>query len=267
MQPRAQFLVFEVSSQSYLQFAHLINIREVHSIQVIISQNLFTNISLTGPIINIEGLANTSSQLILVTDNRFHLVHSYVGEAVMRVRRSFATLSEASTSAWINSDPLLRYLSFGGGVAIEANNFSEIVGCPTTDTGLIELQAIDMRPELVGARAQSASLKLLDLYEPIQSLLNETNYNQILSLLSANEPRAKVSATTDGTEYTFNLLSTSFKGNHYTNLSMGVSSKLEDSLIRGSLIKLNNFLAVDFKDERFENVGAFTQEHLTQVTA
>ena len=35
--------------------------------------------------------------------------------------------------------------------------------------------------------------------------------------------------------------------------------------LRGSLIKFNGIMAVDFKDENFYNIGAFTLEHLNYV--
>lgn len=72
---------------------------------------------------------------------------------------------------------------------------------------------------------------------------------------------------TEFESFTLDLLSTRFIGNTYVNLSLGVASDATtmNKMHRGSLIKLNQIMTVDFQDETFINVGSFTVEHFQAV--
>ena len=43
---------------------------------------------------------------------------------------------------------------------------------------------------------------------------------------------------------------------------MGVAAAIDGNIQRGSLLKFTNVLAVDFQDETFLNVGAYTDEQM-----
>ncbi|TNV88127.1 hypothetical protein FGO68_gene3291 [Halteria grandinella] len=267
--PRAQFQIYEVSQLAMFQFVHLINIRNMKQAKIIIADNLFKNLSLTGPVINIEGEENSNGQLIALFRNTFELIHSYVGTNVMKIQRQFSNLSQPSNYPWIHPETNFHdqrtYVEYGGGILVKNNTFSEIVGCPTTETGLISLQVLDLRPE--AGWTQSSSFKLYDIYPPNESYLKYDNMNELLTYLEEDDDEITIHYDLEvgGDKLAFRLSSALFTGNHYENISIGVTQKLDQTFIRGSLIKLYNILSVDFRQETFINVGAFTLEHLSQV--
>jgi hypothetical protein len=60
------------------------------------------------------------------------------------------------------------------------------------------------------------------------------------------------------------------KGNTYTNISMGSNAFVQsfsskEGQVAGSLMKFINIHAVDLIDENYINIGAFTNEHMTEV--
>ena len=127
-----QYQMYLTDSNTYIQFFHLLNMRNLTQTTILISNNLFYNLSLAGPLINIASSNVTNQQTIALVNNTFNLIHSYIGTAVMSVMRYYSD----------ESDNLIGY---GGGVLMQGNNFSEIVGCPAVDTGLIFFGVMDQK--------------------------------------------------------------------------------------------------------------------------
>lgn len=92
---------------------NLINVRNIRNITIVIADNLFSNISLTGSLINIEGAIGVRTQQIMLLRNTFNLIHSYAGGAnVLMIQRRMGNLSFES------NDPMLAYAEYGGNILI-----------------------------------------------------------------------------------------------------------------------------------------------------
>ncbi len=65
--------------------------------------------------------------------------------------------------------------------------------------------------------------------------------------------------------YILKTATTQITENTYTNLSMGVSVKVDNQQFRGVLHKFNNIMSVEFSKESYTNIGSFTLEHLNDV--
>ena len=147
---------------------------------------------------------------------------------------------------------------------IRGNIFSEIVGCPSVDTGLIYYGVATtvtsdknsktfMRNYVMPSNIYF-SQNYPTVVNVITTMLGLQYYNYIVPLhikyLAVNE--------------IVQLYVSEVKQNKYYNLSMGVGEQVDKTELPpyGSLFKFVNVLALDMVDEYFLNIGAFTVEHL-----
>lgn len=114
--------------------------------------NSIDRTSLTGPLLYFEGTKNKTDQRIVIAFNNLSYVHGYSSANFAQIVRYFYGLDydpDDPTTANIDlsdydSDAYLanyyRLMTFGGGVLVQGNTFSHIVGCPSVDTGLISFK-------------------------------------------------------------------------------------------------------------------------------
>ena len=115
----------------------MINLRNLGNCTVVVAGNTFTNLSLTGALINFEGLPDVRTQKLLILRNSFNLIHSYLGPTIIKVERYF------TDNITKESDTTLAYAQYGGSFLLQGNSFSEIGGCPAVETGLILMGVVD----------------------------------------------------------------------------------------------------------------------------
>lgn len=116
---------------------------------IVISDNIFKNMSMSGPVIFASSYSLTYSTSLFVTNNTFELIYSYIGPAAIQMSRVYNRITSKYLMNYrppeLGNDPnnlstIFEYAMYGGNILIEKNTFIDIVGCPqTVDTSLIYL--------------------------------------------------------------------------------------------------------------------------------
>ncbi len=70
---------------------------------VVIAENKFESLSLTGPLIYFEEMNDKNASFLVLFKNNFNNVHSYLGPAILDVRRNY-TIIEVRTFDGFFSD-------------------------------------------------------------------------------------------------------------------------------------------------------------------
>ncbi|TNV88104.1 hypothetical protein FGO68_gene7381 [Halteria grandinella] len=268
--PQANILTSMIWGDPYFQQTHLINIKDnTNSSRVIIMNNTFFNVSIAGPLIHMQERRGFSTNQYLIVGNNFKMIHSYINSNVITILRINVDNSgmdpyfKANNRTWSQQELNLIARSFmGGNILIKKNTFTEIAGCQSV-SALIMVGVIN--------NFMSNSLNLpqeihdngLDSFgnstQFLQSILNDTFINLV--------PNVKLTIRTSKypESLTLHRQVAIFQENRYTNLSMGVASSMGGIDKKGGLIKLVNVAKALIQQERFENIGGFTGEHLNDV--
>ena len=128
------YILYETDTVLYYQFGHLINVKGITNTTLLITDNVFRNLSVGGPLINFREQTDSYSSNLALYNNSFNLIMGYLGTNVLQVIREFSYLNRYDNGSVVN------YFQLGGGILIQANNFSEIGGCySSVDTSLVSI--------------------------------------------------------------------------------------------------------------------------------
>ena len=90
-----------------------------NSTNITIYNNTFSKISVTGPLIDIRGNENASQIFVLVIQNTFANIQTYLSATIMHI----------SKREYTNQNYALLLMKYGGGTLIYSNYFYNIAGC------------------------------------------------------------------------------------------------------------------------------------------
>ncbi|TNV88142.1 hypothetical protein FGO68_gene675 [Halteria grandinella] len=263
------------SKDLYYQLTHLISVKNVTKSSVAIAGNTFMNISISGPLINLQETRGMAWNKFILMNNTFRYIHGYINTNVVQIIRENEDnpgnefLDDPHKYNWIEPyDNLVRRSFMGGNIHFSHNNFSDISGCPTVAAGLI----------LIGALHYTNHTESIALNSPLE--INDNGFETYLTqqygwLSSIISPAfatryKRLTQAIDLGKFgiiQLNRQVARFEHNIYLNLSMGVSRNASDQTFnyKGSLIKLINVVRAEFNFESFTNIGGYTVEHSRQL--
>ena len=132
------------------------------------------------------------------------------------------------TGTYTGNEPLYNYFQFGGGILIQANQFSAISGCPYLDTTLVSLNlnysqgVSDLPSSWLLNRVAPTGIEIV--FENFNNYNVFSNVSQALQLFSTNIVVPRKTFLYHGNSITINPIVTEFLGNKYSDISMALNS-------------------------------------------
>lgn len=108
--------------------------------------NTISYTSLTGQLVFIDCAKNESTQSLIFAKNTVSYLHGYMGTVVLKFIRYFLYSNKARDGSIVlnqheslDASSFQSYAIFSGGITLQDNIFSHIVGCTTVDTTVFNI--------------------------------------------------------------------------------------------------------------------------------
>lgn len=108
-----------MASESYYQLTNMINVKNVSYSLLLINNNNFTNLSISGPLVNFHEMRGSFSTPVVIVNNTFNYIHGYISTNVIHIIREVVDrnpepiLYPYDYDLVKMDDPSYRYLTAG----------------------------------------------------------------------------------------------------------------------------------------------------------
>ncbi|TNV88120.1 hypothetical protein FGO68_gene12501 [Halteria grandinella] len=258
----------------YLQINHLLSVMNVTATLVIINDNDFRNISITGPLINLAEQPSYFTTAFIIANNDFSTIQGQVNSNILQITRSIITDIDyrqgyvyppnVDMQPWHQYERLNNYV-LGGSIIIMGNSFNHICGAENVDASIM----------LIGVRHN-----IHDDYANMRGHFPVMKENYFNIAIDFN----KIWLQQEQPDYYFKDISithpkigeihllrmgVNISGNTYQNICMGrernktTLDPSEKTYIRarGSLASFNFIPQVHMYNETFIDIGAFSYNY------
>ncbi|TNV88081.1 hypothetical protein FGO68_gene9455 [Halteria grandinella] len=249
-----------------IQLTHLISIKQVRNSLVLIANNSFSNLTMSGPIIHIEERRGRAWTPIIIARNNFTMIHGQINSNIINIIRDiswkiyeYSHITQDLTPLGLTLEPIYMffysYCQYGGSIVISQNRFSYIAGCPDVDAGVLSI-SVKQETQKFETLPESYARNHVLYRDFSQGALFD--YQWMEEKLYFASPVIHVPSA--GGYIFYNRSGVNISGNEYANVSMGAQRMQDNHNIVGALIKVVNVVTTQISGEKYVNVGAHTTE-------
>ncbi|TNV88067.1 hypothetical protein FGO68_gene15729 [Halteria grandinella] len=262
----------------YLQINHMISVMNVTATLVIMNDNVFRNISISGPLINLAEQPGYFTTAFIIANNNFSTIQALVNSNILQITRSKIDY-EYPLVAYPNVDMQPWYQTFnldhqqlGGSIVIIGNTFNDICGGENVDASVM---LIGVRHDLVDDYTNKRGhFPVMDKQYFTKEFLYDTYYkyaDYYFKDVSIVHPQIG--------EIHLVRMGVNISSNTYSNICMGpevyekiiyqniLENKIFNKFIkaRGSLASFIFISQVHIYNETFIDIGAYSQNYSDQL--
>ncbi|TNV88029.1 hypothetical protein FGO68_gene8850 [Halteria grandinella] len=257
----------------YVQMNHMISIYYVSYSLVIINDNLFKNLSMSGPVIHLEDMYGKYHTPFVIARNIFTIIHSYLNSNAITIMREFSPDYDnynmvdctpdwvgCFLSIWDSNSPKIYSNGLAGTILVLNNTFSQICGCPQVDASVLLVATRQVREsydEPLGVE-RSHSDYLGHWYVGAYFAPSYYEEENLYFVDRRIEHLALGSLS-------FHKMAANISGNVYTNISMGVERVRSALTYKGTLLSFMNLGQAQVNFETYNNIGAFTVANSNRI--
>ncbi|TNV88112.1 hypothetical protein FGO68_gene1764 [Halteria grandinella] len=250
--------IYSNLSEPFTQQTHLISVQKFRNSLIIIANNTFRNISLSGPVIHIQEKEKGFESAFIIANNSFDMIHGLINGNVINIIRDqfgnglvtypFPKYQDLINPASLQNNYGPQNSMYGGNILIAKNLFSNICGCQEVDVSVISVAAINN----YGLYQQRNSVTNRCYPETIfnYNYLNESQYFKNISIQHPFLGQLKLLRT--GVNIT---------GNTYINVTLGSDRFQLLDITKGGLMKFQNVARISITNEYYENIGSVTGDY------
>ncbi|TNV88050.1 hypothetical protein FGO68_gene16004 [Halteria grandinella] len=257
--------------EPYAQQHHLISIANVTDSLIVINHNTFQNISLSGPLINLEEQPGQITTPFIIANNIFETVMGFLNSNVIQIARQifitgsgididykflapFVDMKPDFEDLFEKESYSLQMLQGGGNIIIMGNQFNEICGQTKVDAAIM---LIGVRHDISYQRANFMNnfpiLSIEYFKDRFKSLSTEGLEELLFKDVRINHPRIG--------EISLRRIGVNISGNIYSDICMGADKYyynwFEDTTdldARGALARFYFIPQVNLFNETYVNI-------------
>ncbi|TNV74908.1 hypothetical protein FGO68_gene4785 [Halteria grandinella] len=250
----------------YHQINHLISVVNVTATLVILNDNIFRNLSISGPLINLAEEPGYFTTAFIIANNDFSITQALVNSNILQITRSVTKINtypyvhpaNVDMYSWTQYMRLDKYL-LGGSIIVMGNKFNDICGAENVDASIILIGVRhDIHDDYASKRGHFPVMQETYFKFEFQNTYNEPqNYFKDISI---THPLLG--------EIQLVRMGVNISGNTYQNICMGPeifgainSFQKEPLKARGSIASFNFIPQVLMYNETYIDIGAFSYNY------
>ncbi|TNV88059.1 hypothetical protein FGO68_gene6923 [Halteria grandinella] len=253
----------------YLQINHLISVINMTATLVIINNNFFRNLSITGPLINLAEQPGYFTTPFIIANNQFSTIQGLVNSNILQITRSI--LDDESDPQVrppnVDMQPQYQYRQMdvevlGGSIVVMGNTFSQICGAENIDASIMLIGVRhDIYDDYANQRGHFPVMEKAYFKSKFFNTYYQEDQEEFFKDGSITHPQIG--------EIHLVRMGVNISGNIYENICMGpeVYDQIKDSSLprqlraRGSLASFIFISQVHMYNETFIDIGPFSYNY------